>query len=198
MRLVLVRHGETAWNAQRRLQGQQDISLSERGRADALALRGAVAALGAEHAVSSPLARARDTAAALGLDPVLDPRLMEAYLGEWEGELSADLAGVPNTRYWEWRVGGYTPPGGESFQELQGRVVAALTELADAHEGTVVAVTHGGVVRAAIDALCHIAPDQITPAASPSLTALVRERRGAWRLGAYNVTADRLDVAPSD
>lgn len=198
-RVVLVRHGETEWNSARRLQGQRDISLSAAGRSRVEDLAQMIAGFRAERVWSSPLRRARESAAALGFDdPAVDDRLMEASLGEWEGELSAEIAAAPGSRYRDWRAGRFTPPGGESFEQLRARVVAALNDIAGAGQGTVLVVTHGGVVRAALDGLCAISPTQIVPADSPSVTVLDRSDEGRWRLASFNLAPAPPDDDPSD
>jgi broad specificity phosphatase PhoE len=93
-RLFLVRHGESTWNAEHRLQGQLDPPLSAAGREQARALAPAVARLGvpAGRTVSSDLSRARETAALIGAEPArLDPAWREIDVGEWAGRLAADV-----------------------------------------------------------------------------------------------------------
>ena len=161
--LYFVRHGETDWNAERRLQGQHDIPLNDRGRAQAVRcgeiLRELFARDGRRHDgldyLSSPLGRARETMelmrTGLGLDPEdyrTDARLMEMSFGRWEGFTFAELqhreaAALAERERDEW---GFVVPGGESYELLRQRVRAW-------HEGvtrdTVVAA-HGGVARVLI------------------------------------------------
>ena len=93
MRLLLVRHGETAWNAEHRLQGDHDVPLSDTGRAQARGPAPLGAAHAPAHVVVSPLARARDTAELLGHPGGLcDPRWQEAHLGEWTGRRRDELS----------------------------------------------------------------------------------------------------------
>jgi probable phosphoglycerate mutase len=137
--LYYVRHGETAWNADRRLQGQADTPLSPAGESQAqrcgrilrrlLALRGQDAAQ--LDFVSSPLSRARVTMermrAELGLDPAayrVDPRLIEMSFGDWDGldfaQLQAREADALARRQQDpWR---FRPPGGESYEQLLPRI----------------------------------------------------------------------------
>ncbi|MCC7274967.1 MAG: histidine phosphatase family protein [Alphaproteobacteria bacterium] len=145
----LVRHGETEWNAGRRLQGQQDSPLTERGRRQAVAIADLLGRLLPREEpirlVTSPLGRTRATAApiaaALGLEPVHDARLAEIGLGAWEGmtwdEIDAQFPGAladaaPHERY-------FRAPGGESHAAMAERLGGWL---ADA-EGHTVAVSHG-------------------------------------------------------
>src|SRR4051794_1581913 len=102
--IVFVRHGETDWNVAERLQGQRDIPLNDRGRAqtkrNGLAVAAAIPDIASYDFVSSPLIRSRETMeiarAAMGLDPAdysLDDRLREIAFGEWEGFTTAELRG---------------------------------------------------------------------------------------------------------
>ncbi|MBK1671158.1 hypothetical protein CKO28_24440 [Rhodovibrio sodomensis] len=149
MKLALIRHGPTAWNAEKRIQGRTDVALSEAGRAAVRAWR-----LPAEFAgyqvLASPLARARETAALLGLPPErIEPALAERSWGAWEGQRLPELRkryGSAMTR-WEGRGLDFRPPGGESPRDLQARLGPLLTRLADGGADTL-ALTHRGVIRA--------------------------------------------------
>ena len=163
-RLLLVRHGETHWNAGGRLQGQLDTELNDTGRAQAAA---AAAWLAARHGgargehpplaavYSSDLRRAADTAAAIaaavggGLRVVLDARLRETHLGAWQG-LTWDAVLAAHREHvvaWKTDPDAAAPGGGESVRARFHRVAAALHEIALAHPGgTVAVVAHGGVL----------------------------------------------------
>jgi broad specificity phosphatase PhoE len=150
-RLLLIRHGATAWNEARRLQGRADPGLSPRGRAEVLSWRLPEAWNGARW-LSSPLRRARATAALLTAAPVgIDERLIEMDWGAIEGRRLADLraedpAGMAAN---EARGLDFRPPGGESPREVAERVRGLAAALAG-EPGPVVAITHKGVVRAAL------------------------------------------------
>ncbi|GEP11344.1 histidine phosphatase family protein [Methylobacterium gnaphalii] len=163
-----VRHGQTDWNAQRRLQGQRDIDLNATGLAQAAeagARLRAVAGprLAAAAFVSSPLLRTRRTMetlrATLDLPPDqyrTDPRLMEIGFGAWEGSTWAEIrrwdpsgAAARDRDRWNYQPKGV---GAESYAMLAGRVGAMLAEF----EGPAVIVAHGGVARAALVALGHL------------------------------------------
>ncbi len=148
VRLTLLRHGPTDWSAARRLQGRVDRPLSAAGRAAVQSWRLPAAVAGAA-ALTSPLARARETAALLGLDAAVEPRLIEAGWGAWEGRRLADIARDPTARLAERERDGldFRPPGGESARDIQRRVAPLLAEIAAAGR-PVLAVTHKGVVRA--------------------------------------------------
>lgn len=155
-RLVLIRHGQTEWNAAGRLQGAIDVPLSERGRWQAQRVAERLREEPFAAVVSSDLARAWQTAAplaeALGLPVQPEPRLRERAYGIFEGERYADLAERYPT---EWaahlaRDPDWVIPGGESIGQLRDRVAAALDEIARRHAGGQVAViAHGGVLDAA-------------------------------------------------
>lgn len=151
--VILLRHGVTAWNRDRRFQGQIDTPLSEEGLKQAVLaaarLRGEpVAAL-----YSSDLQRCMQTAqpiaTALGLPIEQEPGLRERSYGIFEGrtfdEIQRDLS-EPYQR-WRAREPDYELPGGEVLRHFHGRVQAALDRLVSRHAGqTIVAVTHGGVL----------------------------------------------------
>lgn len=185
--LLLVRHGATPWTAEHRLQGRTDIDLSGSGRAEVAALAPTVATWAPRSVVVSPLARARSTAALLTAtlptapEPVVDDRWAEHGLGDWEG-LTPDEIGAD---YRRWRAGELTPPGGETAVRTRRRVAAAVRDAAR-HDGPVLVVTHGGIVRAALAECLGLSAAHLVPAAAPSMTVLdVVE--DAVRLRHYNL-----------
>jgi probable phosphoglycerate mutase len=146
-RVLLLRHGQSTWNAAGRWQGQADPPLSDLGRAQASA---AAAAIGAVDAVvTSDLLRAAETGAliagALGIGPVLaDERLRERHAGEWTGLTRAEIeAGWPG-----FLAGDDRPNGWEPIDVVAARAMAALADLhAQMPGGDVLVVTHSGVIR---------------------------------------------------
>jgi probable phosphoglycerate mutase len=152
MKIALLRHGPTDWNLAGRIQGHTDIALSDAGHARMAALR-LPATFSHTRVFASPLLRARQTIAALGLaTPVLDPRLMEQNWGRWEGLTRAEIIARDGVDCYVKaganRGGAFRPPGGESTQDVLDRVAAFLRDAA-ASGGDAVAVTHLGVLRAA-------------------------------------------------
>ena len=150
MRLALLRHGPTLWNAQGRIQGHTDIPLSDEGLER---MRGLLLPPPFEQARAfvSPSRRARQTAEAMGLrDATWDPRLMEQNWGSWEG-LNRDGILARDGEDAFQRAGlrlAFRPPGGESTAELHDRVAAFLKDTAQGEEDAI-AVAHLGVLRAA-------------------------------------------------
>jgi broad specificity phosphatase PhoE len=191
-RLLLLRHGTTS--AVRAAAFPLDEGLDDRGRAEAHALRahlpsGAVV-------LRSPARRAAETAAALGHPTApVDEGLREAGFGSWAGRVLADLHAADPEPVVAWMTDpAFTPPGGESLEDLAARVGAWMaTRAGDA--APLVAVTHGGVVRAAI-AVALGAPASaawridVTPG---SLTEL-HAHDGRWRLVRANWTPTRDEV----
>ena len=154
--LVFLRHGETDWNVEGRLQGQRDIPLNDRGRVQAkrngATIIAAMPGIADYDFVASPLIRSRETMEiarrAMGLEPSayrLDDRLREITFGDWEGSTLAELrerhgALVAERERDKWR---FLPPNGESYALLLERVVDWLGSLTR----PTFAVSHGGVGR---------------------------------------------------
>ena len=152
--ILLVRHGETDDNLQPlRFQGFRDTPLNDTGRRQAGRLAERVGGDGIASLWSSDLARASETAeivgARIGLEPRLDARLREGNRGNWEGHLFAEIERQDPERYAAWmRAGaGFRFPGGESLQEQQDRVVAALDEIHRVGDLPALVVCHGGSIR---------------------------------------------------
>jgi probable phosphoglycerate mutase len=150
---LLLRHGETLWNRDGRLQGWQDSPLSDAGRAQAAALAARLAGERVDAIVASDLGRTRDTAvpiaARLGLALALDAGLRERCYGAFEGMTWPEIERAHPRDYQRLaaRDPEYVVPGGESGVQFRDRVVSALEHLAARHaEATVAVVTHGGVL----------------------------------------------------
>ncbi len=153
MRLCLVRHGETAWNAEQRMQGHKDLPLSPDGLAQAAQAARLFVGVHADAVYSSDLQRAWQTAepiaAALGLPIVRLTALRERNYGRCEGMVRKEVAGVhpEDARALRERLPDYVLPGGESLDQHRRRVYDCIDALAEKHAGqTVVVVTHGGVL----------------------------------------------------
>ena len=149
---MLVRHGETEWTRARRVMGRQPIGLSDAGRAQSRALVPLLRTLAAERVLTSPLARARETAeivaTALRLLLALEPDLVELDFGTWEGRCYGDLVGDPAYLAFSQDPGAASPPGGGSVGMAQARAVAAVGRaLASTPGGRVCVVSHGDILR---------------------------------------------------
>ena len=149
-RIVVLRHAPTAWNRDRRLQGRTDVALDEEGVA--LAARWRIdPAWAAYRVLSSPLGRARMTAAILFPDAEVgvDSRLIEMDFGAWEGRRLAELRTDPTEDAAAREDQGldFRAPGGESPREVQARLLPLLRRLAELKRPTVL-VTHKAVSRA--------------------------------------------------
>ena len=153
--ILLARHGETDWNREWRFQGHADPPLNETGRAQAAELSDALATEELAAVYSSPLRRAFETAevvaSAHGLEPVALDALREVDVGSWQGLTRAEVETRFPEQYARWLGHGQGWDDGETDEQMGKRVVAALLELAAAHEGErILAVTHGGPIRAAL------------------------------------------------
>jgi broad specificity phosphatase PhoE len=151
--IYLARHGETDDNARGVVQGWLDTPLNDRGREQARALAAELPPVAALY--TSHLSRASETAAIIGavlkLEPKVDERLAESQRGSWEGRAIADIERTEPDAWAAWRRGGagFRFPGGESLQEHQDRVLAALAEVRQGPLPALV-VAHGGSIRAAV------------------------------------------------
>ena len=157
MTVHLARHGQTFYNLERRFQGHAHVPLDETGRFQAGELAERCATMQLRSLWTSPLVRARETAAIvarrIGLDPIEDPRYAETDTGDWQDhtydEIEAEdpegLAAFLRTD------AGFGFPGGESFAEHQDRVEAALGDLfADEQALPGLVICHGGTIRLAL------------------------------------------------
>ncbi|HVJ41180.1 MAG TPA: histidine phosphatase family protein [Dongiaceae bacterium] len=149
--LIVIRHAPTPWNRAKRLQGRSNIALDDEGRALAARWRPAAQAWEAWQILSSPLQRARETAALLfpGRPVRVDPRLIEMDFGTWEGKTLRDLRAMPGGDAAQRELLGldFHAPGGESPRQVQARLQPLLLDLAAAGRETV-AVAHKAVLRA--------------------------------------------------
>jgi len=146
-RILLVRHGQSVWNADGRWQGQADPPLSDVGVDQAAAAADSDEVVGVDALYSSDLERARHTAellgVRLGLVPVVDVRLRERHAGDWQGRTRAEIEdGWPG-----YLRSGRRPEGYEADDSVLARVLDVLTTIASGDHADVLVVTHGGVVR---------------------------------------------------
>lgn len=154
VRLIAVRHGETAWNADGRIQGQIDIGLNDTGRWQAQRLARALADEPLHAVHTSDLLRAHQTAQALALGACLTVQdntgLRERHLGDFQGRTVPEIESLWPDQYraWRERVPDFAPSGGgESLLQFRARVMATVNTLASAQgQGQIAVVAHGGVM----------------------------------------------------
>ncbi|MFB3882775.1 MAG: histidine phosphatase family protein [Armatimonadota bacterium] len=147
--MLIIRHGETAWNREEVFRGRADVPLSDRGREQARLLAQALGDADIEAVYSSPLTRATETAAPLaeplGLEVIADERLTDMSFGAWEGRARAELEQAEPELYrlWHEDPARFRAPGGESLGEVLSRAWPAFEEIAQRHSaGRVAVVSH--------------------------------------------------------
>ncbi len=180
MRLYLARHGESTGNAQRLIFGQRDYPLTEKGRAQARALGQSIEGARIERVVSSPLVRAQETARLARPSAAIetDARLMEQFMGRWEGLTEAEVL-ADNALLWQAMLSDWTrdqaaPPEGESYAALRARVFQAASEIIARGEDTLV-VAHAGVLAALSNLLLKTPREQCAHEHFPCASAIVLE-----------------------
>jgi probable phosphoglycerate mutase len=195
-RVILLRHGRTAWNAERRFQGQADPPLDEVGRAQAYEVAALIAALRPEQLVSSDAIRALQTAEVVGevaaLHVVKEPRLRERGLGHWEGLTREEVAERYPDEFSDWVAGlDVSRRGGETREQVAERAIAAFAELPEVP--TTVLVTHSATAMALTNGLLGIAQavHPLGPLANCHWSELYAEPvvggATAWRLRGHNL-----------
>lgn len=191
-RLVIVRHGETAWNLVSRIQGHTDIPLNERGLWQAERAGQALRDEGIHAIYTSDLRRAADTAAAIGraceLPVTTHEGLRERHFGRFEGYSHDDIATrwPDEARRWRNRDPDYGPQGGEILQHFYDRVITTAHEIARDHPGeTVVLVAHGGVLDCFYRAATHVglSVPRTWKIANASINRLLRTDEGFALIG---------------
>jgi broad specificity phosphatase PhoE len=195
VQLICVRHGRTAWNADKKFQGHVDIPLDDEGRAQATALAALLRNERIDAAVSSDLARAAETARImLGSRDVtlrLDPDWREMQFGDWEGltweQILAANPDLDATN--ETAVKAYTPGGGETFDALCARVARAVERVAAdvGDDGVALVATHAGPLHALLRVLLGDAEMKVR-FVTASVTRF-RRTNGVWSLTRLNQTA---------
>jgi glucosyl-3-phosphoglycerate phosphatase len=189
VRLVLWRHGQTAWNMQGRFQGQTDIPLDEVGVQQAERAARLLAALRPDKIISSDLGRAMETAAPLarltGLTITAEKDLRERHGGAWEGLTDVQIRTRYPVEHAQWR-----PPGGETSAAVADRAGAALERIADSLDpgSLAVVVSHGAAIRLSAARLLGL-PEElwgvIGPLSNCSWSVVARRNR-RWRLIEHN------------
>ena len=187
--ILLARHGETDWNREGRFQGHADPPLNRTGRAQAVDLSAALMAEQLAAVYSSPLRRALETAEVLatshGLEPVPVDDLREVDVGSWSGLTRAEVEERFPAQFARWLDYGQGWEDGETYEEMGRRAVDALLQLAATHDGErVLAVTHGGPIRAAFafaDGTTHAEARRLGPRIGNTFVAELAVADGALR-----------------
>lgn len=198
--IVLLRHGQTDYNAAMRLQGQTDIPLNDTGREQARRAAEVLAGIVPAAVVASDLSRAADTARAvagpLGLEVVTDPRLRERDFGQWEGLHGDVIAERWPADYAVWRRGGHPESvGAERRGDVGTRFAEGVTDAAAQLEKgqTLLVVAHGACITAGITALLGLDADTwggLSGLGNCHWSVLqASEREPRWRLSSHNVAA---------
>ena len=164
LNLFVIRHGETEWNTQKRMQGRLDSALTEKGRKDAQSLGERLKDTDFVRIISSPSNRTLETAKIVAGEKAkcieTDERLMEIHLGDWQGKVEVDIEKeYPDQYHAYWnQPTSYESVDGESFLDVKERISDFFTELErSTHSGNVLVVTHGVVIKAPY-LLCRNAP----------------------------------------
>jgi glucosyl-3-phosphoglycerate phosphatase len=203
-RVVLWRHGRTAWNAESRFQGTTDVALDEVGVAQAERAARDLATLAPHRIVSSDLQRAhvtaRTLAAMVGLPVETDPDLRETYAGTWQGLTRDEIVAADGDTWTRWIAGDdVRPGGGETRTEVAARVSAAVLRHAESlpRGGTLVVTSHGGAVRACLGTMLGLPVDHWTVLGglvNCAWSVLEEQPDGRWRLVEHNARSLPEDV----
>lgn len=184
--LYFVRHGQTDWNAEGRVQGRLESTLTPEGEAQARRVAKRVAELGVDAIVASTLRRARQSAAILaevtGLVPRHDDRLVEWDAGDWSGRLYADIPTAWPSEWAAWTADPWTvpSPGGETFADLVTRGRPALDEVLASPAARTAIVSHGFLGRAVLGDLLGLGPDVARLHQPNDSFFRCREDAGGW------------------
>lgn len=193
MLLYFVRHGETTFNAEGRIQGQTDAPLSDLGRRQGEAVADALANCPIDAVYSSPLRRAMETAQAIagrhGIEVVADPRLMELHAGVFQGRLRAELAELYPAELAQWLGGNddFAIPRGESRRQLMLRGCEAVRSIAASGHAEAAIVTHGGLLSAVLRTILRMS-EPLPPFSIPngSITRVAVDQSDVFSLVALN------------
>ncbi len=194
-----IRHGESAFNAEGRIQGQQDPPLSEHGARQARALAETFADAAIDAIYCSPLSRARQTAEpiaqVLGLQLQFDDRLREIHAGIFQGMLWTEIQQQhpEEAQRWQGQEPDFVVPGGESRRDLMRRGGEVLTEVLTNGHANAIVVSHGGLLAGAFKALLGI-PAERNPFALHNASITRVGWDGRFRLDSLNETAHLIDA----
>ncbi len=196
-RLVLIRHGQSQWNLEGRIQGQTDVPLSELGerQAEAVSKRLASEKIGALYA--SPLRRALHTAEVIdrhhGLGVRIEPVLTEIDHGLWQGRTEAEIEATDGERLRQWQLvpGRVQMPDGERLYDVRRRALGAIRAIAASHQGrTIVIVSHELVIKIILAEVLGMDYDHLGRLVVANTSLSIVESEGDPRLGQVLVLND--------
>jgi len=193
-RLVLVRHGQSTWNREHRIQGQLDPPLAAEGRRQAELLGARLAGRNFAAHYASDLKRAFETAdiigSRIGLAPRPEPSLREIFLGEWEGLRTDEIAARYPDAWARWveEPDWDVVPGGEGESAFDARVARAVDDIFQRHpHGDVLVVTHGGVIQVALHRIVGKPSRGLFPFRIQNASiSLIERRDGRMVIGGVN------------
>lgn len=202
--VILIRHGQTAWNAAGRWQGHSDIPLNDTGRSQAQLLAQRLKKWELTALYTSDLSRAAETAAIIGQALALEPLQMSAwrerFCGDFEGLTNSEIAERFPEQWAKLQQGHLDLPNGETTPKLLGRIMPAFEALLASHQGQRFAiVSHGGVLRVLISAVLGLdfeAPDRLSVGGNTGLSVIQIGEHGYRRLSLLNDTA-HLEFQPT-
>lgn len=206
MKAILVRHGQSEWNEKKLTQGHSGGGLTELGREQAKAMAEKVCKIGVSKIFASDLIRASETAGFIaekcGLTVTENDGLREICLGEWEGRPYVAMNDIENFAYdWRHRPTSIKPPDGETFQEMQNRVVSTFEEIASqCEEKDVFAlVSHGGALGALMAYVADEPLDNLWTFlhGNCDYTVLSQDETGKWHIdeSAAHKAEDRIGAS---
>ena len=203
-RLLIVRHGESLYNLEKRYTGQTDVPLTEKGRVQAeLTAKYVLQNYSVDVVYSSDLCRAIDTAKPvaepLGLEIKTDPRLREMYAGKWQGILFSEVRELFKEDYDLYKSDknkGRTT-GGESMLDVRDRAYAAIKDIAEENPGkTVFVATHNGTLMAIQSPILNIDINDVQSTSNNSVTELIYEG-GSFKIVKFDYTEHLGDLVTS-
>lgn len=199
--LYFIRHGQTEWNAERRMQGQWESDLTALGHEQAKQTAAAVAELGVDAIYASPLRRTRASVKPLcdltGRPSTFDNRLKEWSAGDWSGNLYTDIVTRWPEEWAAWRndMWGYRPPNAENFADLKKRGAAFLNDVLATTDSRIAIVSHGFITRAMIAHLLELSPEHALglETANDSFFCLYQQTSG-WCAERHDAGAGPTDL----
>ena len=194
--LYFIRHGQTKWNAIRRMQGQWNSDLNERGREQASVNGRFLKHLGIEYMVASPLDRTRQTAEIidehLGISFDVDDRIKEWHCGDWSGEMWDEVPGKWPEEFAAWQADqfSYRGPGTENYPDMIARARPFLEEILDNEFSKIAIVSHGMIGRAMVGTLLSMSPDEMLSFSQTNDTVFHLTQRDGYFLAQHYVGGD--------